>query len=315
MGGYFVLSLDTEIAWGTFDKGGLEIYKKHFEAYRYNVKRLILLLEKYNIKATWAVVGHLFLDECDGKHEEVLRPRYSWYGNKDWHNLDPGTNIKDNPYWYGRDIVKMIMDSRVKHEIATHTFSHVVIGDPECTEDIAISQVEKDIEIAKNFDINISSIVFPRNSVGHLDAISKLGINCYRGVQKTWYMNQKGINKRACHFIDEVMSITPYIPKYQELLGQEKIVNIPASQFLAPYDGLWSIVPQRCRVKKGYKGIDKAIKDNGVYHLWFHPFNLGSSDKMFEDLENILKCVSDKIKCKELVNMTMQEMTEHIYSN
>ncbi len=30
------------------------------------------------------------------------------------------------------------------------------------------------------------------------------------------------------------------------------------------------------------KGINRAINEGAIYHLAFHPFHLGSSEKMFE---------------------------------
>lgn len=62
MKGTFVLSLDTELAWGTFDLGGAKRYRRHFEVTRERIEKLLNILEQYNISATWAFVGHLLLE-------------------------------------------------------------------------------------------------------------------------------------------------------------------------------------------------------------------------------------------------------------
>ena len=157
----FILTLDTEIAWGTFYWKGFNYYKYHFDNYRPLVRRFAAQLDEYKISATWAFVGHLFLDHCDGVHADVLRPKYEWFNGEDWHKYDPGTNLETDPYWYGSDILELVKSMKTPQEIGTHTFSHVHMADPACTPDIARSQVEKCIELGLEHDLNIRSLVFP----------------------------------------------------------------------------------------------------------------------------------------------------------
>ena len=42
----------------------------------------------------------------------------------DWFKADPCTNLQTDPNWYAPDLIKLIRDSKVKHEIGSHTFSH-----------------------------------------------------------------------------------------------------------------------------------------------------------------------------------------------
>ncbi|MDP2942084.1 MAG: hypothetical protein Q8O36_01005, partial [Candidatus Omnitrophota bacterium] len=62
--GIFVISIDTELAWGTFDHGGHIKYNEAYKRYRSIVSKILELFSKYEIRATWAIVGHLFLDAC-----------------------------------------------------------------------------------------------------------------------------------------------------------------------------------------------------------------------------------------------------------
>ncbi|NLX92012.1 MAG: hypothetical protein GXZ07_10615 [Firmicutes bacterium] len=86
--GIFTISLDTELAWGVVDTPknlmkNLKYYKKSREV----IDKLLLLFQQYEISATWAVVGHLFLDTCKPvngqKHPEILRSNYPRSKN-DW---------------------------------------------------------------------------------------------------------------------------------------------------------------------------------------------------------------------------------------
>jgi hypothetical protein len=52
--------------------------------------------------------------------------------------------------------------------------------------------------------------------------------------------------------------------------------------------GLRKLIPMASRVLKGKRGIDWAVSSRGLYHLWFHPFNLNvDSDAMLWGLEQI----------------------------
>lgn len=266
MPGIFLLTLDTELAWGTYDIGGLTKYKKHFSFYRKNVDDLIGALERYKIKATWAFVGQLFLD-----------------GDETWH---------------APDLLEKIKKMSLPQEIANHTFSHIVLG--RVSKDIARFQIKKTMDLAKKENINIKSLVFPRNSIAYLDVLKELGIKSFRGYKK---------RKIWQYVFNQVFPTTPPVYNIEKLINYNGVLEIPESMFLMPYDGARKIIPSFSRRIKVKKGLKKAIATNGLFHLWFHPFNLGSSPKMISDLEYILSIVRQKIDSEEIVNMTMNDLT------
>lgn len=304
----FVLSLDTEIAWGTFDKQGFVTYKYHLDNYRPLIDRLIRLLEQYSIKATWAFVGHLFLDKCDGLHQDVLTPKYSWFNNENWHKYDPGTDLEKDPYWYGKDILQKVLGMKTKQEIGTHTFSHVIIGDKECTAEIAKSQIMSCIKLGKQSGVEIKSLVFPRNKIGFLEEIASCGIKTFRGIERKWYARKPAWLQPFLFASDCLMGIAPPVYRMEELSYQYDMLEIPASQFLTRYDGIRKFIPSWSRIIKARRGMKNAIKHNAIYHLWFHPFNLGSSEKMFSALEEILKYFSEERARGSIENSTMIEI-------
>lgn len=63
-----IISLDAELLWGfdEYDEFPLARVQHGREAWAY----LLELFEDADIPATWAVVGHLFFDSCDGVHAD-----------------------------------------------------------------------------------------------------------------------------------------------------------------------------------------------------------------------------------------------------
>lgn len=106
--GVFTISIDTELAWGSIHHPDPETYRDYSQE-RQVVDSLLKLFEKYQIAATWATVGHLFLNECHlesgGKHKEVMRPRYPWFDG-DWFDADPCTDVSTSPLLLGRTLSK-----------------------------------------------------------------------------------------------------------------------------------------------------------------------------------------------------------------
>ncbi|HHX96667.1 MAG TPA: hypothetical protein GX687_04295 [Clostridia bacterium] len=59
--GVFVLSLDTELAWGMRDKPKAVVRnKRYYEKTHKVINEILNLMINYNISATWAIVGKLF---------------------------------------------------------------------------------------------------------------------------------------------------------------------------------------------------------------------------------------------------------------
>ena len=110
--GVAVISIDTELAWGEAHRRGGDTAGHDYGAERPIIDQMLAMFARYELSATWAVVGHLFLDKCDSSnghvHPEIVRPDYPWL-NGDWYDIDPTSNLTDAPTYYGRDIVERIL--------------------------------------------------------------------------------------------------------------------------------------------------------------------------------------------------------------
>ena len=317
----FVLSADTELGWGSFDRGGLRRNRDYYLQERDIVRKLLGLLDSREIKGTWAIVGHLFLGSCSrngpDNHNHVLQPAYSWHPDG-WLSHDPFSDAGEAPLFYAPDIVDSIIASPQAHEIASHSFTHAILGDPECSREVAYSQLRECKRLAENLGIEMVSMVFPRNSVGHLDVLSELGFCSFRGQELSWYrtIGSKGRIRKLCHYLDRLIAVTP--PCYRVLdcyrLGTqgEWLFNLPASMFYAPFGGLWNLVGLSRRVLQAKKGIMEAVRKKALFHLWFHPFNLATSPLLLEGLDEVLGFVARQVKAGNIDSLTMGETARHM---
>src|SRR5439155_5436053 len=129
------ISADFELSWAWRGWRSAEETRLRAARERRNVSYLVPLLEEYDIPITWATVGHLFLECCERgtdsrAHPQMPRPvmttcraMASWAG--DWYAHDPCTDYRLDPLWYCPDLIRLILSSKVRHEIASHSFSHI----------------------------------------------------------------------------------------------------------------------------------------------------------------------------------------------
>ena len=288
--GIFTLSLDFELIWGTLDKRGPDGFRKACEVEReYVIDRLLNLLVEFRVPATWCIVGHLMLDHCvceNGvKHKSIIPPNHSWC--KDWFAHDPCGDEKKFPLFYGRSLVEKIRDCEVSQEIGCHSFSHVIFGDPGCSIDTARTELAASIDAANQLNIAMESFVFPRNHVGHLDALKEFGFRSYRGPEPHWYNHVPvTILRRLARLSAVFLAAQPPVVMPQKTASG--IWNIPASMLYFPMHGVRRMVPLSLRVARATKGLDAAVRKKQVFHLWFHPTNLADEmETMFQGLRQI----------------------------
>ena len=313
--GALVLSIDLELAWGTFDHGGYPVYRASFDRVRPIVDSLLAMLGRHEIRATWAIVGHLFLDRCEKHngvaHPDLVRARHAWFPH-DWLSLDPCSSLEEAPHWYGRDLVERIASDPQQHEIASHSFSHVIFRDAGCSADTARSELEHCSRFAREVvGRDLHAFVFPRNAPGHLAELRRAGFRVYRGPDPWWFerLGPRPL-RRLGHFADDLFGLPPRAvrPVYVDPPG---IWNVPGSMLYQSRHGLRRWIPIAARVRKAKRGIRSAIRHRGVFHLWFHPFNLADDEALLLDgLDRILAFAAECRARGELDVFTMTELAD-----
>lgn len=293
--GTVVVSIDAELAWGFHDLASMP--EARIRNARSGWHSLADLLDRFEIPATWAVVGHLFLDRCDGVHAD--HPSL-----EGWFRRDPGGNSRDDGDWYGPDLIEAVRESGIDHEIGSHTFSHVEFGRGDVTAEIAAAELERSTELAAREGIDLDSLVFPRNNVGHRDLLSDHGFTCYRGTAPDrWFDGRfegtgtfderfrKAGKLLAYNFGSEPPPlVTPEVDEFG-------LVDVPASLDLFSLEGFANAASRAVRgdpvVRQARLGIDEAVRSDGVLHLWLHPNNIvGRAD--LERLETVFGYVRER---------------------
>ena len=312
--GAFVFSLDTELAWGGVHSRNVESRQSHFAGTRGAVRRLLGLLETFEIRATWAVVGHLMLDECSRTgsvpHPEIVRPEYDWRQG-DWFDLDPCSTSRESPHWYAPDMIESILACKVAQEIGCHTFSHVIVGDPGCSKECFTSELQACLDVADDWGLELRSFVFPRNSIAHLDVLRRFGFTAFRGeVETSWGTSLPGTLGRAAR---AALWSTPAHPLTAPVSLRAGMWDIPATSFFIHRDGLASKIPMGMRVWRATRGVEQAAKDGSIFHLYLHPFNLASDpDALLGGLESVFRHVATLRDRGKLWNPTMGRLAAEL---
>ena len=250
----FVLSLDTELIWGSFHHMSPARFEAGYPNVRGTIRAILELLERYEIAATWAVVGHLFLERCERDvsglaHPDVLHPRQSYWG-EDWYSRDPCSSHDRQHLWYGPDILDMIQAAKVSQEIGSHSFGHARYGDPEFTREAAESDLDACLAAARARGINLRSFVYPGNSEGFHELLRERGFRAYRGTgpEELRVRTLPAGIQRPVRLAAQVLGTTPLVGRPIERLPG--LWDIPASMLLLTRGGLRRLSTRRARIAR-----------------------------------------------------------------
>jgi len=286
--GGMVISADFELGWAwRYSKTNRYPDKMAAQA-RLNFPKIIALLDKYNIPITFATVGHLFLESCkNGDHDWMERiPHFDdhWrFTEGDWFDCDPYTHWEKAKHWYAPDLVKMIQEAKVGHEISTHTYTHIDFSDKNCPPQVAEDELKACIEAMKPYGVRPESIVFPGGTFGNTKVLKKLKFKIYRKNTST---------DLAYPYFDELgLIVTP------TSVGFSRQHNWTSDYY----------------VNRHKKYIDKAIITGTIAHFWFHPsFDEWTLNKVFPE---VLKYADKKRQEGKLWIGPMDEIANHILNN
>lgn len=278
--GTFVLSLDTELIWGVLHRNDYEYYYPQVLNVERNLPLLLDIMDRYDIKATFGVVGHLMLKQCSD-------------------DCCPCKGM-DSKLVFGQKLIEQI--SERGHEIGLHSYTHKYY-DQISAED-AEEELKKAIISANKMNINVSSFIFPQNRINHLNILKKYNISAYRGEDLWWFKSFPFPLNRIAQLVDYILVVSPPVYSRNEM---HVPVNVPGSMFYLARDGYRKYIPMYMRTKKAKKGIDKAVKENKIFHLWFHIFNLSTDrDVLLKGLEEIFEYVAKMRNDKKITVKTMR---------
>ncbi len=261
--GAFCISIDLEAAWGVWDKLTPQYLSKCLELERMIVDRILSIFDRYDISATWAIVGHLLEKRGDRAAGEL-------------------------PAWYAPDMIEAIRAARTEQEIGSHSFAHIYFS--ENTSERVQSDLAAARTIHERYGLEFTSFVFPRNMVSHLPLLARAGIRVFRGIDHGWHMAAPGRHPvaRILHLLDTMIPLAPAVVR--PVMHPGGLVELPGSRLLMGRNGLRKLVRPAVLELKAKRGLRAAARDKGVFHLWFHPTNFYyDSERQFATLETIVR--------------------------
>lgn len=310
--GNLIISLDFELMWGVFDKKSVQNYGQNIIGVHTLIPKLLDLFDQHGIKATFATVGFLF---AKNKQELIdfspfIKPSYTRQ------ELSPyGTYLQSvvavDQYHFAINLIQLIHSRG--HEIASHTFSHYYCKEKGQTKAQFEADLKAALAIAKNYDIELKSLVFPRNQVeeNYLEILSQLGIESYRGTEKSWlYASRNGDEetpwRRFARLLDSYCNLSGH-NTFAIQKGQYP-VNIPSSRFLRPYNPALAAF-ENLRIKRIKGSMLHAARQQLNYHLWWHPHNFGvNQEENLNVLSNILGYYNQLHSEYGFANQTMAQL-------
>jgi hypothetical protein len=326
-GGVLSISFDFEMAWGARRDARDRNHAEGIERVREVVRGLLGIFERHRISATWATVGQLMLrpEDCpNGRFPKQLpAPRPDWFTG-DWYDGIPSIHEARGLRYYAPDLVEAIVNCPVHQELASHTFTHVVIGEDACSREIAQAELETCRAVARNWGREIRSLVFPRNKVGHLDVLRETGHVCFRGPNSEWFLlgtaakpiKNRLLNRltynlvRVLRFVDESLVICPPVGKARQVAG---LWELPHSMFFPGCSGLSKFVPRAAQVQRAIKGMRKAARLGRIFSLYTHPHNfLPDVPEQLAAFEQICVAASQMRDAGELEIKTMEEIADDL---
>ena len=300
-----VISLDFELYWGLLDVCSLAAYTPNLRGVPAAIAGMLELFAAFEIHATWATVGFLFMDSMDEvrRHRPAVLPGYADGRLDPFAYVDGPGSDADPALHFAPHLIERVL-AAPGQELATHTLSHFYPLEAPHALDAFRADLSMAIDVARQqFGVALTSIAFPRNqySTDHLKIAAEAGITAYRGSPEQWmYATRAGAeDPRAAplaRFADTYLPIAPdttFTPT-AALAGQP--VNVPGSRFLRPWSrGRRRI--DRFRVRRVIGEMQTAAKHGRHYHLWWHPHNFGLAPNenltaLREILEAYTRCVT-----------------------
>jgi peptidoglycan/xylan/chitin deacetylase (PgdA/CDA1 family) len=316
--GTLVISLDFELFWGMTDVTTLEEYGENVRGVRQAIPGMLALFRKYDIQATWAVVGMLapptktdLFASFPSEQPAYTDMRYSNYEYARRANI--GDDEAHDPHHFGASLLRLIQATS-KQEIGSHTFSHYYCTEDGQTETDFAADVRALHESLKPFGVTPTSLVFPRNQwrESYLELLRTFGYTAFRGNQRGWVYasrprGSEGLLLRLVRLLDAYVPIFGHHTYNDYAMRRATLPhNVPASFFFRPYSPKLAIL-EPVRLWRMKRAMTYAARRGELVHLWWHPHNFGTHTKRnLENLETVLKHFVKLQNEYGMESMTMQ---------
>lgn len=290
--GLFLVSLDFELLWGVYDHETKESFHKQIVDARRGVVELLKLFDKYDVHATWATVGLIFMDDHTElqKYCPEIKPIYKRAELSAYSHFDQvGQNEEQDIYHYAGSLIRKILEYP-NQEIGSHTFSHYY-----CKECEDLDAFREDLKSAKRiaydkYGMELSSLILPRNQFSKdcAQVAAELGFSSIRGNLNSVY-EDKNFLSRLIRIADTYFNVCGMKCYEKSKCIEKGFVNLRSSRFLRKYNKkLFFLEPLKISCIK--RQMYYAAKTGRIFHIWWHPHNLGNNlEEFLNQVEILLK--------------------------
>jgi peptidoglycan/xylan/chitin deacetylase (PgdA/CDA1 family) len=264
--GIFMISIDTEFAWGFIDKLNTDLARKYIyicaKRSRRNILKILQISEELNVPITFGFVGKLLLQDSK----------------------------THNSVWNAKDIFLQIFNSRVEHEIACHSFSHIEFT--KCSREEAQYDIRMCKKVMRDLGVDPVSFLYPRNRIGYIDILKNEGFKTFRYRLKYKYSH------------DTLLDI--FVQSYGLPKNVNSLIAIPANiLFQSP-----SNVTNTVLWLTSLKALKEIAVNRRIFHIMLHDYI--ESDITILYLKYILK-YAKKMEKKGLIKIkTMRDIYEEL---
>lgn len=250
MAGCLCISIDLELAWGIWDKPSAAYHERCARHESHIVETLLATFDRYDVAATWAIVGRLLDLDRDASSSTLHGERI----------------------WYAPDLIERISRARSAQEIGSHSHAHLYFGSTDrerLRADLAAARA-----VHEQHGLAFDSFVFPRNQVAHLDLLEEAGVRVYRSVDEGWFIDVRDrLGTTAGRVANLADKMLPIPPRAVKPIRRGKLVELPSSMLLLGRNGVRRLVRPESMVLKARLGLERARRTGDMFHLWFHPSN------------------------------------------
>lgn len=270
-------SLEIELGWSLGRTGKVENLSPRRRKETEYLERLLHTCDSLDIPLTFDVVGHLFHRECEGGHTGPHDP--------EWFDLDPCSDVETDPYYYAPDLIDAIVSSETDHELATHTYSHVLFND--CNNDVIEWEISKAQSIHEEAGLATpTSIVPPQHNEVSYEVLEQTGIETIRIPYDERPDFERSMSK--ANRLREILFGTPPVvePEREDGLTVTYSTRYPsiAAPFLPsnhrPTHPAFKMMPLPLRRRLHRwnltRSLQEAKKEGSHVHYWAHLFDIAN---------------------------------------
>ena len=293
----FTLSLDCEGLWGMADQPAVlraAAIRQDTLTDAYECIRRVLI--EQDALATCAFVS-AFAAGKQILHEERRTLRLMADHSPTWftHSL-PCVLNGNGDGWDGEEFYRRLREDG--HDMGWHGGTHIPLADttPGVVVDLDLLFSER---VFASLGERPTSVVFPRNDVGHLARLRQAGFSTYRAARPAGAVARILSVLREWNVKDAGVHVVP--------TRRDDWVVSPPGFFLNWPSGIRKMVPLEVTVTRWQSLLRTAAMSGGHVHMWFHPHNLITAPPMREAFASILRYVGELARSGDIKIVTMAD--------